>query len=189
MPSTFDIFRQPLGGSPQQLTTGWQASWGQLTVAPDGRVAATTNVALTPDDTNESADVYATSGTSATRLSLGNSGEQTLWATTSPAWSPTGTKVAFVAEADDFGGVLLVKDLGTGQLTQVTPPQHEDICLDWITDEESGKVYCGQPAVNTGLIYGIDWSPDGSRIAFSSTHNDLAPGDGRWTRDVFVATL
>ena len=187
--STFDLFRQPVGGSPQRLTTGWQASWGELTVAPDGRAAATTNVALTPDDTNESADVYVTSGGTPTRVSLSASGQQSLWMSSSPVWSPTGDKIAFVAEADEFGEVLLIKDLGTGQLQQITPPQHQDGCLEWITDEESGELYCGQPDVNAGRIFGIDWSPDGARIAFSSTHNDLAPGDGAWTQDVFIATL
>ncbi len=189
IPSTFDLFRQPVGGSPQRLTTGWQASWGELTVAPDGRAATTTNVALTPDDTNESADVYATSGGPPTRVSLAAGGQQSLWMSSSPVWSPTGSKVAFVAQADEFGEVLLIKDLGTGQLQQITPPQHQDGCFEWITDEESGEVYCGQPDVNAGRVFGIDWSPDGTRIAFSSTHNDLAPGDGRWTQDVFIATL
>ena len=41
VPSTFDVFRQSPGGSPQRLTSGWQASFGQLSAAPDGRVAAT----------------------------------------------------------------------------------------------------------------------------------------------------
>lgn len=188
VPTTFDIYRQVVGGSPQRVTTGWQASWGQLTVAPDGKAATTTNLALTSDDTNEAADIYATTSGAPERVSLAG-GEQTLWASTSPAWSPTGNRVAFVAEADEFGEVLLVKDLGSGQLTQITPPQHEDWCREWVTDEESGEVYCGQPGMSAGFIYGVEWSPDGTRIAFSSTHNDLAPGDGRWTQDVFVATL
>ena len=189
VPSTFDVFRQSPGGSPQRLTSGWQASFGQLSAAPDGRVAATTDVALSADDTNEAADIYATNGGAPTRLSLGPDGQQTLWMVTSPEWSPNGTKIAFVAESDEYGEVLLVKDLTSGRLTQITPPQQETFCEQWVTDEESGETYCEAPDVHSGQISGVGWSPDGSRIAFSSTHNDLTTGDGRWTQDVFVATL
>lgn len=188
---SYDLFRQAPGGPEQALTAGWQLASGPAP-APDGtRVAVAAMAALVPADTNEALDVYvaSTNGAPPVRISLDGAGNPTQWSVMNPAWSPDGRKVAMVADGSELGQALLVKDLVTGALTQVTPIQNDVGCGEWITDEESGEVYCGQPIYSAGQIGGMDWSPDSTRLAFSSTHNDLVPGDSGWTQDVFVATL
>jgi Tol biopolymer transport system component len=69
--------------------------------------------------------------------------------TSVPAWSPDGTRIVFGAR----GGSVYSIDVRTGERSRIVQLPGEDL----------------------DSIDGIEWSPDGSRLAI---YNDLDPGDG-----------
>jgi uncharacterized repeat protein (TIGR01451 family) len=130
-------------------------------ISRDGTKVAMVTYAtnLGPTDTNESPDVYIRDlVTGATTLATpnaagtdaGNSGS------TGPAFSPDGTKIAFVSSATDLGPAdtdresdVYVRDLASGAVTRIKPAP--DAC---------GPAHSGGPV----------FSPDGSKIAFVRGH-------------------
>jgi dipeptidyl aminopeptidase/acylaminoacyl peptidase len=119
---------------------------GEPALAPDGSeivyVLATVDAAA-DEDVRSLWRVAATSG-EPRRLTLGP-------ADSAPAWSPDGTRVAFLRGADG-------------------PPQV------WLLPMDGGE-----PEQLTVLPLGAgapSWSPDGTQIAFSAPVGSRAPGDG-----------
>lgn len=161
------------------VTTDGQSS--QPSWSPDGsRIAfASPGSDVVPGDTNEASDVFVrdVASGSTTRISVAPDGGESLWSSTDPVWSPDGRRIAFVADSYESGIVVMVKDLVSGGLTQVTPGGSRDDC----DDQDCVATYfeSRDPV----------WSPDGTRLAFTSTHPTLVPGDSNDAADVFVATL
>ncbi|MCP3386886.1 VCBS domain-containing protein [Bradyrhizobium sp. CCGUVB4N] len=128
--------------------------------------------------TNSAPVFTADSGSdgSVTRVSTGATGAQADDQSHQPVLSPDGTKVVFESYADnllpgDTNGVpdIFVKDLTTGAITLVS--------------------------INASGVQGDSWSyqpvfsPDGTKLAFSSASDNLAPGDTNQAWDVFVKDL
>ncbi len=88
------------------------------------------------------------------------------------SFSPDGSKILFVSAADNLvaGDTnhamdVFVEDLATGAITRVSPAQADDDSLF------------------------PTWSPDGSKIAFSSYADNIAGADWNFRKDLFVEDL
>lgn len=182
-----DVFVKTLAsGAIQRVSTdsaGLQGSGGssEPTWSPDGnKVAfASESSTLVQGDTNDSADLFVKNlvNGSIQRFNTAADGTQTNVASFSPAWSPDGSKIAFLSGAKnlvpgDTNGVtdVFTKNLTTSAVERVSTAGNGDQSSDPAYDRPS-------------------WSPDSTKVAFSSYANNLVPGDSNAGSDLFVKTL
>lgn len=109
-------------------------------------------------------------------VSTNGAGEQANAGSYYPVFSPDGTKIAFISDAtnlvaDDTNGIqeIFIKDLVTGAITRVATN----------AAGEQGNGSSAQPT----------FSPDGTKIAFSSGATNLVVGDTNRARDIFIKDL
>ncbi len=149
--STFNIYRMNADGSNQIPITASTAPWINIDPAwsPDGsRIAFVSN-----RDGVGKADIWTvnTDGNDARKLTtsqLYNTGSinEVYGASTEPAWSPDGTKIAFASRRDgNFNVDIYVMNADGSLQTRLTTNSGDD----------------RDPA----------WSPDGTKIAFTSIRN------------------
>lgn len=135
---------------------------------------------LITGDNNVAADIFVKDVTTLaiSRVSTTSSGGQANAYSEWPAFSPDGTKLAFDSKADNFvagdnnsGEDVFIKDLGSGAISAVSALPSGEFKLF------SHRV--------------PKWSPDGSKIAFSSKSVDLIDGfvDSNTRDDIYVKTL
>jgi len=152
--------------------------------SPDGSKVAFYSSAsnLVPGDTNGAWDIFVKDLTTGaiTRVSTNAAGAQANSASSTPVFSPDGTKVMFYSDAfnlvaSDTNNAtdIFVKDLETGAITRVS--------TDATGAQGNGSSYgpFGAPA----------FSPDGTKVVFYSQASNLVPGDSNNTSDIFVKDL
>lgn len=112
-----------------------------------------------------------------TRVSTDAAGVRADWGAIHPAFSPDGTKLAFVSDANNLvpgdtsnTADVFVKDLTTGAIELVG------------TGAGSGTGVYPPPSR-------VQFSPDGSKVMFASQSTDLVAGDTNNRDDIFVTDL
>jgi dipeptidyl aminopeptidase/acylaminoacyl peptidase len=146
------------GGEPRQLTDGpW--SVGGFTWAPDGRALAITGDAEPDADLRRTLRLY--------RVDL-DGGRRELVAglqMTTPAWSPRGDLVAFIARRPDEGGSL-------ERLWVVAAGGGEPRCLTAELDRAVGGSVISDMRAGHGTR--LRWSPRGDRVYFQASGPGVA---------------
>jgi Tol biopolymer transport system component len=179
-----DIFVKELAsGAITRVNTaadGTQANGftNSLVFSPDGTKIAFMSLAssLVAGDTNVSDDIFVKDLASGaiTRVSAAADGTQGNNNSVEPVFSPDGSKIAFESFASnlvpgDTNGLedIFVKDLASGVITLVSTAADSSLVND----------------------FPMAFSPDGSKIAFTSDGSNLVAGDTNNASDVFIATL
>lgn len=112
----------------------------------------------------------------------------------SPAWSPDGSRIAFVSERDGNANLYLMNADGSGQVALTTDPSDElgpawspdgshiafisnrsGEPLIYLMSASGGPARLLSPPETTITAGSLSWAPDGTRIVFEST-NTRAPG-------------
>ncbi len=183
--NTFDVFVKDLTtGAITRISPNApgvpNASSRDPVFSPDGsKIAFDSNLSnLVAGDTNNNTDVFIkdlATGT-VTRVSVDGAGAQLNGGSAAPVFSPDGSKIAFYSDATnlvagDTNGVgdIFIKDLATGAVTRVS------------LDANGGQA--------NASTFGLVFSPDGSRIMFSSSASNLVPGDTNGQSDIFIKNL
>lgn len=162
---------------------GVRANWGAMHPAfsPDGTKLAFVSDAnnLVPGDTSNMADVFVKDLTTGAIELVGTGAGVATGAYPPPSrvqFSPDGSKVVFASRSIDLvaGDTnnhddIFVVDLATGVATRVSTAQNGT--------EANGD---SQDAV---------FSPDGTKVAFSSAASNLVAGDTNGAADIFVKDL
>ncbi|SEN19171.1 VCBS domain-containing protein [Bradyrhizobium sp. OK095] len=135
---------------------------------------------LVPGDTNQTLDIFVKDLTTGaiTRVSTSASGAQADFQSTNPIFSPDGTKVAFLSDADnlvpgdtDHLRDLFLKDLNTGAITRVGPSAY--------------NAEAGDRGDQNGVA--PSFSPDGTKIVFASS-TGRGQGNDIYIKDLSTGT-
>ena len=181
-----DVFVKTLAtGAIERISTdaagvqGNEAS-SNAAFSPDGAKVVFASVAtnLVPGDTNREYDIFVKNliTNAITRVSTDAAGAQGNGGSAFSVFSPDGTKVAFSSSASnlvpgDTNGArdIFVKNLITNAITRVS------------TDAAGAQ--------GNYDSYGPVFSPDGTKVAFTSGASNLVPGDTNHWADIFVKNL
>lgn len=183
-----DLFVKTLNGNAivrvNTNAAGEQAMGGGssgLAFSTDGGKVIFTSSAtnLVADDTNGMSDIFVKDLVSGaiTRVNTNSAGEQATGSSSGGTLSADGTKVLFASSAtnlvsgDTNGQMdLFVKDLITGVVTRV-------------------NTTAGGLQATGGTSSGASFSPDGTKVLFSSSATNLVSGDTNGQQDVFLKDL
>ena len=136
-------------------------------------------------DTNNGGDLFVKdlATGSIQRLSTTATGDQADgWTAGYIGWSPDGTRLAFSSSATN----LVPGD--TNAEPDVFVKSLSDGSIERISTTATGEQATGEQG---GLRFydRIEWSPDGTRLAFASSATNLVPGDTNAQDDVFVKSV
>lgn len=157
-------------------------------ISPDGRFVAFLSGSddFGPTDTNRVDDVYVRDLQSGTTQLVSvnrtgtDSGDQGSGSIGDFVFSPDSTRLVFGSSATDIGPV-------------VATPGGTQLYLRDLTAGTTSLVTAASAGTDNGNGNGLSWypsfSPDGTKLAFTSDADNLGPGDGNGRRDVYVHDL
>lgn len=149
--------------------------------SPDGTKIAFISGAnnLVSGDTNNAFDIFVKDLETGlvTRINTDSSGLQANYQSTTPVFSPDGTKIVFTSNANNLVANdtnntwdVFLKDLTTGNLTRISTDSAEG----------QGNYQSGEAA----------FSPDGTKVMFVSGASNLVPNDANgYYGDIFIKDL
>jgi len=181
--------------------TGLSATLASATTFPgyNGKIAFSSD----RDGANHEIYVMDPDGSNQTRLTSNTLPD------TNPAWSPDGTRIAFVSSRDGNAEIYVMSADGSNP-TRLTNNSVGDTNPTWSPDGSRIAFLSGQSGVNTIWIMNADgsnafqllpnslnanfpaWSPDGTRIAFSAQgpiKPDTPPSRPWMDMDIFVVEV
>lgn len=192
--SEYELFRvNPNGTAELRLTTDGETD-SQPTWSPDGTKIAFTRQ-FCPTYCFRRIIVMNADGTGVRQLTFGTEA-LAIPDNHSPAWSPDGTRIAYIAEddgallyvvnADGSGRRKLTRDVVTYIFDPVWSPDGREIAFTQQAGGEADVYAVGangsgfRPVTQLGSAGGPAWSPNGNRIAY------LYPPTGSGPSDVWV---
>ncbi|MFN2525037.1 MAG: hypothetical protein ABR505_02060, partial [Actinomycetota bacterium] len=205
----FDLFSVSSSGAAlTQITSGPEDDYDPAWSPTSDRIAFARSSGL---NTQQDIFVMPAGGGSATNLTA-----TVLNNDHSPTWSPDGTKIAFVSEHESpavtYVGLraaqIFVMDADGGNVRQLTLAGSHQLSPAWSPDgkmiayihlgsneirvmrpDGSGSRTVVRPPVPLEGLSGLSWSPDGRRIAFQTTTDDIwvVASDGSALRNLSAA--
>lgn len=188
----WDVFIKNIGSNQTTRVStnsaGQQVSGGsdRATWSPDSTKVLFESRAndLVAGDVNAYEDIFIKDLTSqaVTLMSTNASGQQTVWPHKRPSWSPDGTRITWESDATN----LVPSDINA--LPDVFTKSLSNGFVQLISSNASGaQGENWSSLVNTSPRA---WSPDSTRVVFTSRSTNLAPNDNNsFQEDIFVKTL
>jgi uncharacterized repeat protein (TIGR01451 family) len=103
-----------------------------------------------------------------------------------PRFSPDGTKLIFWSEADDLGPVDTVTCGGPAPFPTFSCP---DIYMRDLVTGTMSVISVSLSGDAAGQVNDASFSPDGTKVAFTTTASTVVAGDTNGKRDIFVRDL
>ena len=120
----FHVMTAPVPGGPEQEIG---RAWGGLDWSPDGKYLAISDNL----EKNQASQIHLVSLDGRERRKVTGNVSGRIVFENSPVFSPNGQELAFVRWESDVSGEIMVVDLSTGLISQVTNDQRAIIALDW----------------------------------------------------------
>jgi TolB protein len=187
------------GSGATQLTSGLTSLWSPLSWSPDGsRLAITRGPANFPND-REDIDIYLVSADGSGAVSVIQNPQSDF----APQWSPDGSRIAFTGLRSANNALYAINPDGTGLTTlgweggrdagsyawspdgsrvayfsvsRLRDDDYRDEVRVVGADSSNEKTILALERPEQPVYFDLAWSPDGTRLIFTSTHEGSADG-------------
>ena len=167
-------------GSSRPLAPGWTADFSNPSVSPDGSMLAVQAGAI-----GGSAGIWVWSFDRGTRIPVSSGGGFR------PAWTPTGTRVGFLADSGNASAVWATRPDGSGEPELVLAQQDDIAEAAWSTDGRWLVYRVTAQVQGAGDVFSVELESGTEQALFDNEFAERAPAlspDGRWIAHTSRAT-